>query len=70
MSIKFGIKTILVALAFVFATGQMRAVANEKPIEFEAENVVVDQANGSLIATGNVVLKQAGSTLRADEVTY
>ena len=70
MSIKFGIKTICVALVLVFATGQMRAVAKEKPIAFEADNVVVDQADGSLIATGNVELEQAGSTLRADEVTY
>ena len=70
MSVKFGIKTICVALALVFATGQMRAVANEKPIAFEADNVVVDQADGSLLATGNVVLEQAGSTLKADEVTY
>ena len=42
MSVNFGVKTILVALAFVFATGQMRAVANEKSIAFEADNVVVD----------------------------
>ena len=70
MSVKFGMKTIFVALALVFATGQMRAFADEKPIAFEADNVVVDQADGSLIATGNVVLEQAGSTLAADEVTY
>ena len=41
-----------------------------KPIGFEADNVVVDQADGSLFATGNVELKQANNTLRADEVTY
>ena len=70
MSVKFGIKTTCVALALVFVTGQMHAVANEKPISFEADNVVVNQGDGSLIATGNVVLEQAGSTLRADEVTY
>jgi len=70
MSVKFGVKTICVALALVFATGEIRAVANEKPIAFEADNVVVDQADGSLLATGNVVLEQAGSTLKADEVTY
>ena len=29
-----------------------------------------DQADGSLFATGNVELKQANNTLRADEVTY
>ena len=30
----------------------------------------MDQADGSLFATGNVELKQANNTLRADEVTY
>ena len=70
MSVKFGVKTICVAIALVFATGQMRAVADEKPIAFEADKVVVDQADGSLLAAGNVVLEQAGSTLKADEVTY
>ena len=70
MSVKFGVKAIFVALALVFVTGQMRAFADEKPIAFEAENVVVNQADGSLLATGNVMLEQAGSTLSADEVTY
>ena len=70
MSAKIAIKTICLGLALIFATGQTPAVADEKPIAFEADNVVVDQADGSLIATGNVVLEQAGSTLRADEVTY
>ena len=70
MSVKFGVKAIFVALALVFVTGQMRAFADEKPIAFEADNVVVNQADGSLLATGNVMLEQAGSTLSADEVTY
>ena len=63
MSVKFGVKAIFVALALVFVTGQMRAFADEKPIAFEADNVVVNQADGSLLATGNVMLEQAGSTL-------
>ena len=46
------------------------AFAADEPIGFEADNVVVDQADGSLFATGNVELKQANNTLRADEVTY
>ncbi len=70
MSVKFGVKAIFVALALVFVTGQMRAFADDKPIAFEADNVVVNQADGSLLATGNVMLEQAGSTLKADEVTY
>ena len=40
-------------LALVFVTGQMRAFADDKPIAFEADNVVVNQADGSLLATGN-----------------
>ncbi len=70
MHVQFGLKAIFVALVLVFVTGQMRAFADEKPIVFEADNVVVNQADGSLLATGNVMLEQAGSTLEADEVTY
>jgi len=46
------------------------AVADEKPIAFEADKVQVNQENGSMYAKGNVVLKQSGKILRADEVTY
>ena len=42
----------------------------DKPIGFEADNVVVKQNDGSLFATGNVELKQGKNVLRADEVTY
>ncbi len=70
MSVQFGVKVIFVALALVLVTGQMHAFADDKPITFEADNAVVNQLDGSLIATGNVLLKQAGSTLAADEVTY
>ncbi len=46
------------------------AFAADTPIGFEADNVIVNQSDGSLLATGNVELKQANNTLRADEVTY
>jgi len=54
------------AMSLIVAT----AVADDKPIAFEADKVQVNQENGSMYATGNVVLKQSGKTLRADEVTY
>ena len=44
--------------------------AAEPDISFEADNVVVNDDDGSLFATGNVVMKQAGMTLSADEVRY
>ena len=60
-------------LSFLFiATSMMSvsAIAEDSPIAFEADKVQVNQEDGSMYATGNVVLKQAGKTLRADEVTY
>jgi lipopolysaccharide assembly outer membrane protein LptD (OstA) len=72
MFVKFGITRITSALALAIAMicGAGNASANDQPIAFEADNVVVNQADASLLATGNVMLEQAGSTLRADEVTY
>ena len=42
----------------------------DQPITFEADDVTVNQNDNSLIATGNVILKQAGETLTANQVTY
>ena len=44
--------------------------AAEKDISFEADSVTVNDEDGSLFATGNVLMQQAGMTLRADEVRY
>ena len=57
-------------LLLALLTPANSTLAADKPIGFEADNVVVSQADGSLFATGNVELKQANNTLRADEVTY
>ena len=46
------------------------AFAAEPEISFEADSVVVNEEDGSLFATGSVVMKQAGMTLSADEVRY
>ncbi|MDC1382635.1 LPS assembly protein LptD [Candidatus Puniceispirillum sp.] len=51
-------------------TPLFEVLAADSPIGFEADNVVVNQKDGSLVATGNVELKQANNTLRADEITY
>tara|TARA_B100001093_G_scaffold109981_1_gene102233 strand:- start:1632 stop:3755 length:2124 start_codon:yes stop_codon:yes gene_type:complete len=56
--------------SLVLMTPANFAFAADGSIGFEADNVVVNQADGSLFATGNVELKQANNTLRADEVTY
>ncbi len=44
--------------------------AAETDISFEADTVVTNEEDGSLFATGNVIMKQAGMTLSADEVRY
>ena len=44
--------------------------AAETDISFEADSVIINEEDGSLFATGNVIMKQAGMTLSADEVRY
>ena len=46
------------------------ALAEDRPISFEADQVTVNKETGSMFATGNVVLRQNGTELIADEVTY
>ena len=45
-------------------------MAAEQDISFEADSVTVNQDDGSMLATGNVEMRQAGMTLTADEVRY
>ena len=66
--VNYRLRCLLFLLALI--TPANFVFAADKPIGFEADNVVVNQADGSLFATGNVELKQANNTLRADEVTY
>ena len=46
------------------------ALAADRPISFEADQVTVNKDTGSMLATGNVVLRQNGTEVIADEVTY
>ena len=50
-----------------FASAQSNS---DLPVEFSADAVSSDDATGMLTATGNVVIEQGGSTLRADRVEY
>ena len=61
------IAAFVAALAF-FSTAP--AMADEADISFEADSVSVNQDDGSMLAVGNVQMKQAGMTLTADEVRY
>ena len=54
--------------ASVFLSGA--ALAQEKPVQFEADKVETNQEAGILTATGNVILIQDGNELRADQVEY
>ena len=44
------------------------SLANE--VDFEADTVEVNREEGVIIATGNVILRQAGETLYADRLIY
>ena len=62
--------SLLQLLILLLTTPLFEVLAADSPIGFEADNVVVNQNDGSLLATGNVKLRQANNTLHADEVTY
>ena len=56
------------AIALLAFSGAAPALANGKNISFEADTVTVNDDDGSMLAVGNVQMKQAGMTLTADEV--
>ena len=60
--------TCLVALTAI--SGSISSRASENDISFEADSVSVNQEDGSMLAVGNVEMRQAGMTLTADEVRY
>ena len=57
----------LLILALGFITPSFAA---ETDISFEADSVVINEEDGSLFATGNVIMNQAGMTLSAEEIRY
>ena len=60
--------TCLVVLTAI--NGSVSSLASENDISFEADSVSVNQEDGSMLAVGNVEMRQAGMTLTADEVRY
>ena len=60
---------VLALVVIGLISGVSASVAQED-ISFEADSVAVNDDDGSLFATGNVLMRQAGMTLRADEVRY
>ena len=62
------LRGVLIALSGLFLL--ITPAFAEAEIGFEADAVKVNQNDGSMLATGNVVMTQAAMTLRADEVRY
>jgi lipopolysaccharide assembly outer membrane protein LptD (OstA) len=56
-------------ILFLYSLSQ-DALAEDKPISFEADQVTVNKETGSLYATGNVILLRGSTELIADEITY
>ena len=64
-------KAVLAMLALVFSVWANTLHAQEDtPVDFEADSVTVSNQDGSMIATGNVMILQNGDVLRADQVIY
>ena len=68
MSLQHLFIACLFLVTVVLGAGPVMAVEND--ISFEADSVTVNQDDGSMLAVGNVEMKQAGMTLTADEVRY
>ena len=62
--------TAVFLLAIMASYGAQQAGAQNDQIGFEAENVSVNQEDGSLHAIGGVIMRHAGAVLTADEVRY
>ncbi len=62
------LRGVLIALSGLFLL--ITPALAEAEIGFEADAVTVNQDDGSMLATGNVVMTQAAVKLRADEVRY
>lgn len=45
-------------------------IKKDKPVDFEADAMSYDEKNEIVTATGNVVVRQAGTTLTADKLIY
>ena len=60
----------VLALVVIGLASVSPAFSADTDISFEADSVTVNDEDGSLFATGNVLMRQAGMTLRANEVRY
>ena len=50
--------------------GGLVSTRGEEPVYIEADTMIEDRENGSYIARGNVVARQNGRTVEADELEY
>ncbi|MBR6232138.1 MAG: LPS-assembly protein LptD, partial [Alphaproteobacteria bacterium] len=47
-----------------------KAVKKDQPVDFESDHLSFNQKTGLLVASGNVVLNQNGSTIQTEEIQY
>ena len=60
----------LVLAVLVFSVPSIAQENNADAVDFSAENITIDAESGTLIATGEVVLKQDALSLTADRIQY
>ncbi len=64
-------RTVLAMSALMFYLWAPLVYAQENsPVDFEADSVTVNNQDGNMIATGNVLVIQNGDVLSADQVIY
>ena len=47
-----------------------KAVKKDQPVDFESDHLTFNQKTGLVVASGNVVLNQNGSTIQTEEIQY
>ncbi|MGN0919229.1 MAG: LPS export ABC transporter permease LptF [Alphaproteobacteria bacterium] len=72
---KKGLAAVLIILFMAGSAQAMmhvdtRSLKKDQPVDFESDTLTFNQKTGEAVASGNVVLKQNGSTIQTEKIVY